>query len=128
VLQRVAMCCSVLQCVAVCCSVLHCVALCDSVLQCVAVRCSVLPKYVHNNPKLYINRTKIYINKTTTGSVYSTGRQPVDEFFRQIKLEIMAMSEIGSHPNCMNMFGTTAYFPQGGEGQDALRIELVLGM
>ena len=61
-LQRVAVCCSVLQCVAVCCSVfkgdyilrvrlhcvkhferlLQCVAVCCSVLQCVAVCCSVL--------------------------------------------------------------------------------------
>ena len=43
VLQCVAVCCSVLQCVAVCCSVLQCVAVCCSVLQCVAVCCSVLP-------------------------------------------------------------------------------------
>jgi len=63
VLQRVAVCCSVLQCVAmlyfsaiqceedihstlfvtlVCCSVLQCVAVCCSVLQCVAVCCSAL--------------------------------------------------------------------------------------
>ena len=35
--QRGALCCSVLQCVAVCCSVLQCVAVCCSVLQCVAV-------------------------------------------------------------------------------------------
>jgi len=60
VLQRVAVCCSVLQCVAVRCSccndllrldlrrlkgvkiVCRCVAVCCSVLQCVAVRCSVL--------------------------------------------------------------------------------------
>jgi len=33
VLQRVAVCCSVLQCVAVCCSVLQCVAVCCSVSQ-----------------------------------------------------------------------------------------------
>jgi len=38
----VAMCCSVLQRVAVCCSTLQCVAVCCSVLQCVAVCCSVL--------------------------------------------------------------------------------------
>ena len=35
-------CCSVLQCVVVCCSVLQCVAVCCSVLQCVAVCCSML--------------------------------------------------------------------------------------
>jgi len=35
-LQRVAVCCSVLQCVAVYCSVLQCVAVCCSVLQCIA--------------------------------------------------------------------------------------------
>ena len=40
-LQRAAVCRSVLQCVAVCCSVLQCVAVCCSVLQCVAVCCSV---------------------------------------------------------------------------------------
>jgi len=34
--------CSMLQCVAVCCSVLQCVAVCCSALQCVAVRCSAL--------------------------------------------------------------------------------------
>ena len=49
VLQRVAVCCSVLQCVAMCCSktrsvesVLQRVALCWGVLQCVAVRLKVL--------------------------------------------------------------------------------------
>jgi len=42
VLQCVAVCCNVLQCVAVCCSVLQCVAVCCSVLQCVAVCGSVL--------------------------------------------------------------------------------------
>jgi len=49
VLQRVAVCCSVLQCVAVCCSVVQrgavccsVFAVCCSMLQCVAVCCSVL--------------------------------------------------------------------------------------
>jgi len=60
VLQRVAVCCSVLQCGAVCCSirnhndkdtdqveevgpsVLQCVAMCGNVLQCVAVCCSLV--------------------------------------------------------------------------------------
>jgi len=44
VLQRVAVCCSVLQCVAACCSVLQRVAVCCSVLQRVAVCCSVLQR------------------------------------------------------------------------------------
>jgi len=42
VLQRVAVFCSVLQCVAVCCSTLQCVAVCYSALQCVAACCRAL--------------------------------------------------------------------------------------
>jgi len=42
VLQRVAVCCSLLKRVAACCSVLQRVVACCSVLQCVAVCCSVL--------------------------------------------------------------------------------------
>ena len=41
-LQRVAVCCSVLQYVALCCSISQCVAVCCSMLQCVAVCCSML--------------------------------------------------------------------------------------
>ena len=43
-LQRVAVCCSVLQCVTVCYSVLQCVAVYCSVLQRIAVRCSILQR------------------------------------------------------------------------------------
>jgi len=54
-LQRVAVCCSVLQCVAVCCSVLQCVAVCCSVccsvLQCGAVCCSVLQCVAEAKPE-----------------------------------------------------------------------------
>jgi len=45
VLQRVAVCCSVLQCVAVCCSVLQCAAVC----------CSVLPFHGHTWLRQHVN-------------------------------------------------------------------------
>lgn len=52
--------------------------------------------------------------------------QSTDQFFRQVRLEIETMSEIGVHPNCMQFFGSTGYFPQQGERVDALLIELLL--
>ena len=52
--------------------------------------------------------------------------QSTDQFFRQVRLEIEAMSELGVHPNIMQFFGSTGYFPQQGERVDALLIELLL--
>ena len=60
------------------------------------------------------------------GTVYASGRQPVDEFFRQVRLELSAMSATGTHPNIVQMFGNTGYFPQPGQGKDALQMEILL--
>ena len=43
-------------------------------------------------------------------------------------LEISAISEVGAHPNCIQMYGCTGLFPDSGEGKDALRLELILEM
>jgi serine/threonine protein kinase len=61
-----------------------------------------------------------------TGTAYSSGRNSVDEFFRQMHLEISTMSHVGSHPNCISMFGCAGRFPDSGEGKDALCIQLIL--
>jgi len=57
VMQRDAVCCSVLQCVAVCCSVLQCVAVCCSVLQCGAVCYSVLQCVATQQVAVWCNAT-----------------------------------------------------------------------
>ena len=61
-----------------------------------------------------------------SGTAYASGQQSIDEFFRQVRLEIATMSELGTHPNCMQFFGSTSHFPHAGEGAGALLIELLL--
>ena len=63
---------------------------------------------------------------SNTGTVYDSGNHSVDDFFRQIKLEIEAMSAVGTHGNCVGFFGHTAHFPGSGEGKPAFRMELLL--
>ena len=48
------------------------------------------------------------------------------EFFRQVRLELQALSAVGSHPNIVQLLGATAYFPGPGDGPNALRMEIVL--
>lgn len=38
------------------------------------------------------------------------------------------MSEVGSHPNCVTMYGCAGHFPESGEDKGAFRIELILEM